>query len=125
MPTLQFIGAAIGASLVVIVSSLLWPRITSQPRPESLSKVHDVVLETEAGKNLANTLGVTDENTIKPVSLPSLAASAAQSVVSTVVTNTQNTITTRVIESLSKQFDQLPSTDQEKFRQLICTPKSE
>ncbi len=125
MPLFQFIGAAVGAGAVVVFASLVWPKITSQPRPESLDKVRDVVMETEVGKNIANTLGVTNDTTVTPVSISSLAASAAQTVVTNIVKETQNTVTTKVLESAVKQFDQLPQAEQSKFRQLICTPSSE
>ena len=122
MPTLQFIGAAVGAGMVVIVSSLLWPRLTADPRPEALTKVHDVVLETKAGQDLANTLGVSDEGSIQPVSVSSLASSAVQNVVTAVSTQAQSAVTTHVIEAVVKQVEQLPPQEQEKFRQLICAP---
>ncbi len=125
MPLFQFIGAILGGGLVVAALSIAWPKLTAQPRPDALSKVREVVIDTEAGQNFANTLGVTDDQLAEPVSLPSLAASAAQTVVTNVVTNTQNTVTTKIIESLVGQFSQLPADKQEQFRQMICTPKAE
>lgn len=125
MPIFQFIGAAIGGGLVVAAVSIAWPMFTAEPRPEALNTVRDVVINTEAGQNFANTLGVTDDAAAQPVSLPSFAASAAQTVVTNVVTNTQNTVTTRIIESLAGQFNQLPKDKQEQFRQTICTSGAE
>lgn len=122
MPVLQFIGAAVGAGAVVIAASLLWPRLSPDPRPDALTKVHDVVLETKAGQDLANTLGVSDESTIQPVSVSSLASSAVQNVVTTVSSQAQSAVTTHVLEVVVKQVEQLSPQEQEKFRQLICAP---
>lgn len=122
MQVLQFIGAAVGAGAVIIVTSLLWPRVTADPRPEPLTKVHDAVLETKAGQDLANTLGVSDETSIQPVSVSSLASSAVQNVVTSVSTQAQSAVTTHVLEVVVKQVEQLSPDEQEKFRQLICAP---
>lgn len=123
MAVFQFIGAFLGASVVVVTLSLLWPKITRDPQPEPLRNVRDVVMETEAGQNLANVLGVIQDGSTEPVSLQGLAASAAQAVVSSVVTHTQQTVATKLLESLGQKFNELPVAEQERFRTMICQPQ--
>lgn len=122
MPIFQFIGAALGAGAVVVFTSFVWPKLTAQPRPEPLTKVRETVIGTEAGQNLAQTLGVTDETSVTPVSLPSLVGTVAQSAASSVATTVQHAVTNSVIESLSRKVNELPKDQQEKFREIICQP---
>lgn len=122
MPFFQFIGAFLGAGFVVITASLAWPRISSTPRPDALQKVRDVVITTDAGRNYADVLGVTDETLVTPVSVSGFIAGVAGNVVSTVTTNVQNSVRSRVLESIAKQFNELPSDQKEIFRAEICAP---
>lgn len=122
MPVLQFIGAAVGATVMLSITSIVWPKVTSEPRPGALTKVHDMVMETKAGQDLANTLGVSDERAVQPVSISSVASSAVQNAVTAVSSQAQSAVTTHVLEMVVKQVEQLSPQDQEKFRQLICAP---
>lgn len=106
MPLFQFIGVAIGASVFVSFASLAWPKVTSQPRPEVLTKVRDVVVQTEVGKGLEQVLGV---------SLGETVASGAAAVVDTVTRSAKQSVIMRMFESLSEE-------EQEAFRAQICTP---
>lgn len=122
MPLFQFIGAAFGAGLMLAVTSLVWPRITSDPRPPALTKVRDVVMTTAVGKNAANVLGVTDESKITPVSVTTLVTEGATAALDGVAKTAQHNVTTKLIESLGKQFDSLPEDEKKTFREQICQP---
>ena len=58
MPLFQFIGATIGASVMISVASLVWPKVTTSPRPEALSRVHDLVIQHPIGQQAERVLGV-------------------------------------------------------------------
>ena len=122
MPLFQFIGAALGAGVMLSLTSLIWPRVTIDPRPPVLTKVHDVVLQTEVGKNAAMVLGVSDESQVHPVSLPLLVQEGATAALDGVVTTVQHNATSKLMESLAKQFEKLPADEKAAFRAEICQP---
>ena len=124
MSFFQFVGAALGAGLMIAITSLVWPRITKDPRPDSLTKVRDVVLTTEVGKNAAQTLGVTNESTVEPVSIATLVVDGAASALQGVAKTAGHTVTAQLVGSLAKQFDSLPEDEKETFRSQICQPSS-
>lgn len=122
MPLFQFIGAAIGGSVVIAFASLIWPRISSDPRPTALTKVRDMVIETPAGVNLANVLGVADESAAEPINISDLVTTGTNAVINTVATTAQRTVTNRMLETLAGQFNGLPEEDKASFRAQICDP---
>lgn len=125
MPLFQFIGAAIGGSVVIAFASLIWPRVSSDPRPPALTRVREMVIETPVGANLAQVLGVTDESAAEPISIGSLVTSGANAVVDTVAKSAQRAVTNRVLETLATQFNGLPEEDKAAFRAQICAPPQE
>lgn len=125
MPLFQFIGAAIGGSVVVVFASLLWPRVTSQPRPEALTKVREIAIQTPAGLNLAQVLGVTDESGIQPTSINDVVTTGTNAAIDTVTKSAQHAVTTRILETLGKQFNDLPEDEKATFRAQICVPVQE
>ena len=125
MPLFQFIGAVIGGSVVVVFASLLWPRITSEPRPEALSKVREMAIETPVGLNLAQVLGVTDETGITPTSVNDIVTTGTNAAIDAVTKSAQHAVTTRIMGSLAKQFNELPEDEKATFRAQICAPVQE
>ncbi len=125
MPLFQFIGATIGASVVVTLASLLWPKVTREPRPEALSRVRDVVIQTQVGQQLAQVLGVTDETNAEPVNLGEVVTSGTNAALNTVAKSAQHAVTSRLLESLGKQFNDLPQVEKEAFRAQVCEPPQE
>lgn len=105
----QFIGAMIGTGVMVSLASLVWPKITNQPRPELLTRVHDVVVETSLGKNIEGVLG---EQT---VNMSEVVSSAANTAVTSVTTSAKQSV-------ILKMFEFLSEDEQEEFRAKICTP---
>ncbi|MEK7533263.1 MAG: hypothetical protein AAB542_02405 [Patescibacteria group bacterium] len=125
MPLFQFIGATIGASVVISLASLVWPKVTSEPRPEALNRVRDVVMRTQVGQGVAQVLGVTDETGAAPIDVRSAAVTGTNMVIDSVTKSAQHAVTTRLMESLAKQFNGLPEEDKASFRAQICEPKAE
>ena len=105
MPLFQFIGATIGASVVISLASLVWPKVTSEPRPEALNRVRDVVMRTQVGQGVAQVLGVTDETGAAPIDVRSAAVTGTNMVIDSVTKSAQHAVTTRLMESLAKQFN--------------------
>lgn len=122
MPLFQFIGAAIGASVVISVTSLIWPRVTREPRPEALSRVREVVMQTQMGQGVAQVLGVADETVAMPIDVNSAVSHTATYVIDSVTKSAQRAVTSRLIESIAKQFNELSEEDKASFRAQICVP---
>lgn len=122
MSLFQFIGAAIGASAIMALASLVWPRVTSQPRPEALIKVRENILETQVGQGVANLLGITDESGAEPINIRSAVTTGTNIVVDAVAKSAQHAVTARVLESLVKQFNGLSEEDKASLRAQICEP---
>ncbi len=125
MPLFQFIGAVIGGSVVVVFASLLWPRVTSEPRPEALTKVREITIETPVGYNLATVLGVTDETGIAPTSVNEVVTTGTNAAIDAVAKSAQHAVTVRIMESLANQFNDLPEDEKATFRAQICAPIQE
>ncbi len=122
MPLFQFIGAAIGASVAISVTSLVWPRVTREPRPEALSRVREVVMQTQVGQGVAQVLGVADEAVVQPLDVNSAVTSGATYIIDSVTKSAQHAVTARLIESVAKQFNELSEEDKASFRAQICVP---
>lgn len=122
MALVQYIGVALGASVFVSFASLVWPKLTSQPRPQPLTQVREVVIQTPLGAQVANVLGVTDEVNVTPVHVGTFVAEQANAAVVTVQKSAQRAVTSRVLHQLAGQFDQLPEDQKVEFQKLVCDP---
>lgn len=122
MPLFQFLGAALGAGVVISFISIAWPRISADPRPELLTKVRETVVETSPGRSLAEVLGVTDETGVSPVSVSSLITTGTNAAVDMVTRSTQKAVTGKILETLGTQFETLSEEDKASFRAKICVP---
>jgi len=125
MQLFQFIGAAIGGSVFVVFASLIWPRVTNQPRPEALTKVREIAIQTSAGHNLAQVLGVTEESSIQSTSIHDVVTTGTNAAIDAVTKSAQHAVTTKILESLGNQFNNLPEEEKQTFRAQICLPVSE
>jgi len=65
----KFIFTLVTSLVVVSGASLAWPLVTTQPMPELLGKVREFVMQTDAGKQTAETLGVTDTEGVEPINI--------------------------------------------------------
>lgn len=116
------IGAVIGGVLVVAVMSVVWPRFSTDPRPEALTRVHDAVLETPLGMNLENVLGVSADSSGQPMSVSAVVATGTNAVVDAVKKSAQRAVTSKILESLAGQFQHLTDEEKAAFRAQICEP---
>jgi hypothetical protein len=125
MPLFQFIGAAVGASAMVTFASLLWPKVTNQPRPEALTRVRDVVINTQIGQGIAQVLGVTDETNVTPVNLNDVITTGTNTAINTITKSAQRAVSSQLLQSLAKQFNELPEEEKATFRAQVCEPPAE
>lgn len=114
----QFILSVIIATVTLSGSSLLWPRFTTQPRPEFLNKVHDVVVSTGPGKQAATVLGVSDEAAVEPFSLTGVQEGVKQAVTNRV----QEVVVGNAVNELSRQFETLPKDRKLQIQEALCKP---
>lgn len=117
---LRFILVAAGATVAVSVASLVWPRFTSKPRPQALQSVHDVVIKTSAGEKLSRVLGVTDEQSVQPVNISSMAGSVAGAAISALSQRATQVVVTQATNEIAKQYDQLSSDQKQVLENIIC-----
>lgn len=113
--------AMVGAGVVSVVS-LLWPRFTAKPQPQALEAVRNTVLGTEIGKSTAELLGVTDAS-VQPLNLSDTVSSVTGAVTSSVEQKVQQIVSDQVAAQVIKQYQQLPTTQQDRVIEMICQPK--
>lgn len=121
---LQYIVVTILAGAAIALASIAWPKFTTQPRPQPLQQVHDVVIKTQAGQEAENVLGVT-ENTTEgglPVSLNDIAASVGATIVKGITDKTTEIISNQAALVIYNQYKQLPTPAQEELEKAICKP---
>jgi len=124
MQMFRIIGAVVGGALILAVVSVVWPRVSNDPRPDALTKVHDVVLETPLGQNLENVLGETDDATGAPLSIGAAVTTGTNAVVDAVTKSAQHAVTSKILESLAGQFQRLTEEEKDAFRAQVCEPVS-
>ncbi len=122
---LRYFFVLAGATLTIAGVSLVWPKLTSRSRPETLGKVHELVLKTELGQKAAEILGVEDESTVVPINVASAAAQVAVSVLSSVQEKTQQVVVSQTISVLAKKYEELPTEQKKQFENLICKPQEQ
>ncbi|OGG35739.1 hypothetical protein A2363_03150 [Candidatus Gottesmanbacteria bacterium RIFOXYB1_FULL_47_11] len=102
--------------------SLVWPRITSAPRPQLLQDVHDKVIQTAPGQQAAQVLGVADEQTVEPINISDIASNAVNSVKAAAEKRAQTIIMAQISAQLTNQYEKLPEDQQLELQQIICPP---
>ena len=102
--------------------SLVWPRITSAPRPQLLQEVHDRVIQTAPGQQAAQVLGVADEQTVEPINISDIASNAVNSVKAAAEKRAQTIIMAQISAQLTNQYEKLPEDQQLELQQIICPP---
>lgn len=109
---LQFLGALVGASFVVSVASLVWPRVSQKPRPQQLEKVREIVIQTTFGKQADEFLG--------NINVSSVASSLAQSAGNAVSQKVTEEVTNRAVSQIISQIDKLPDTQRQVLEDAVC-----
>lgn len=106
----KFIGVLGSVFLIASFVSLIWPRISPNARPKPLQQLHDMLLQTPVGQNAANVLGVSDDQTVLPLTPQSI----TKQIVDTIHTRVSDVIITHAVREITKRFKDLPTQDQEK-----------
>lgn len=114
--TLAVSGVTVGAG------SLLWPKLTSKPRPQTLNQVRDIVLQIPVGKQAAETLGVVDESAVRPINVSSVAAGLVNTIVSSVEQRAQTIVASQITTQIIKQYEQLPLEQKREIKETVCKP---
>lgn len=104
--------------------SLVWPRVTTSPRPQLLQQVHDMVIKTPVGSQAAQVLGVSDDARVQPINLSQIAGNIGNSLKSAAQRRAQTIITAQIVGQLSNGYDKLPKDEQKQLQQIICAPSS-
>lgn len=99
--------------------SLAWPTFTTVPMPAFLTKVHDVVIKTPVGAQVASVLGVSSDASV-PVDLQELATSAASDIVSGIEEKIRGVVVGQMVLQLQRQIEKLPTSEQVKAKDAIC-----
>lgn len=119
---IKYVLVASASAGVVALISLLWPRFTTKPKPQSLESVRSAVFGTEIGKNAADLLGVS-QGDIKPINLSDAVSSVAGAVTSSVEQKVAQIVSDQVASQVVKQYNQLPVPQQDRVVEMICKPK--
>lgn len=119
----RFILIAGASASVVVIIALLWPRLTSRPRPQVLNAVRDTALRTQQGQEAAKILGVENEGSVKPINVNSSVASIAGVVTTAVQEKTKEIIAQQITTQIVNQYQGLPQPQQQQLQEFICKPK--
>jgi len=117
---LKFIISLVSTLTVVAGTSLVWPKLTNYPRPEPLTQVRNMVLTTDIGRNVAQKLGVQDEQAVVPVDVGSVAGSAISSAAANVQQKASDAVTREIILQIVKKIETLAPDQQESIKEQIC-----
>lgn len=119
---IKYILVAGAGAGVVALTSLLWPRFTNKPEPQSLETVRNTVLGTEIGQNTADLLGVS-QGDVTPINLSDAVSSVAGVVTSSVEQKVSQIVSDQVAAQVVKQYEQLPVPQKDRVVEIICKPK--
>ena len=121
-PTARFIIALSVAVTALGSGSLLWPRLTDQPRPKFLQDVHDLVLRTSVGQNAADVLGVSDETNVQKINMGQMIMGAVGNAKIAIQNRVRTIVVTNAVNQLNRQFDNLSDEQKTYVQQAVCEP---
>jgi hypothetical protein len=101
--------------LALVALSLLWPRISPYPRPEPLTRLHNILVATPIGENAANVLGVSDEAQVVPLTPQTI----VQSILDSVKTRVTDVLITHAVRGIMSRFSQLSPGEQTRILDAI------
>ncbi len=119
---IKFVSALLIAGAFVVGVSLMWPRLTSQPRPEVLTQVRDFIVQTPQGYEAANVLGVSDERNVEPFDIRVTAQTIAYNIMNSLRERATDVVVTHAVRQLQKKYEELPPDQQAQLQQIICVP---
>lgn len=117
---LKFIISLVSTFVVVAGTSLVWPKLTNYPRPEPLTQVRNVVLDTSIGKGVAQALGVQDEASATPVNIGAVAGTAISSAAASVQQKAAAAVTREIIIQVVNKIETLNPDQQQAIKDQIC-----
>ncbi len=103
--------------------SLVWPKLTTAPRPQLLQNVHDAVVKTPVGARAANVLGVSDDQA-QPIDLGQISGNIVNSVKDAAQKRAQTIVTAQIVGQLTNGYEKLPVSQQQELQKIICSPSS-
>ncbi|MCL4359759.1 hypothetical protein M1555_00690 [Patescibacteria group bacterium] len=117
----RFTLALVTAAAGVVLVSLFWPLFSPATRPPVLESVREAVLSTGAGRQTAETLGISDDERLSPHPVNDMVASVAGTLMTAVGDKASEIVVGQAVSELTKQFKTLPPDQQSQLRQAICT----
>lgn len=118
----RFIIVSIVAVIVLGGGSLLWVRFTARPRPKLLQDVRDTVINTAAGRQAADALGVSNESEVTPINVGQTVTSGVSGVKQAVQDRIQTIIVQNAVRQLEERLEHLSPQQQKYVQEIICTP---
>ena len=106
-------------ALTVAGGSIVWPRLTNQPRPGPLEQVHNVIKDTSLGKSFANVLGVSDQQSVEPINVASEASKLTASIMKSAQERAAKIVVTQAVRGLIAQIGNLPPEEQAQIHELL------
>lgn len=124
MSALQFLISSIGATVVISLTSLLWPKFTTKPSPPVLTQVRKVVEQTPLGRQAADVLGVSDSQETAPVNVKEWAVAQGNAIVSNIEDSASRAVVSSVVRQMVGQIDKLPNDQKLQLQQILCSTQS-
>lgn len=115
----RFILTAILAGIVAVGASVVWPYVTSAPRPDALGKIYSAVGNAPV---IVQTEGVVS-SLIPPQTkdnLGSVAGAAASALVESVGESAKDAALNKALDEVVKQWDTLPQDKKDRIQEKIC-----
>lgn len=94
--------------------SLVWPKVTSAPRPQLLQEVHDTVVKTPIGAQAARIIG-TDQ-----INFAALANGAWNGIKNAAEKRATTIVMSQVTQQLNNQYEKLPKDQKKALQEIIC-----
>lgn len=110
----QLVLAIAVFGLTLSGGSLVWPKITSAPRPQLLQEVHDSVIKTPIGAQAAQVLGS------EQINIGHVVTTAWNGIKNTVEKRAQTILMSQVTAQLMSQYEKLPRDQQKTLQEIIC-----
>lgn len=118
---IKFILTLVMATITVSAGSLVWPRVTKIPEPPMLRQVHDIVIQTDIGRQANNVLGA-DTAVSQPINVQTVITNATNAIVSGVEDKAQQIVIDQAVKQILNQLDKLPQDQKQEIKDQLCKP---
>jgi hypothetical protein len=116
---LRFLGTLVLVSVILAAASILWPVFSPRPRPEGLTRVHDLVTASSVGKTVDETAGKFLPQA-GGLSAGSVAGVAVSRIVESVGDSAKEAAVKSAVDQLLTQWDSVPAAQKEQIRTAVC-----